>query len=76
MTAVLNNFGGFYSRAEYIEECRRIGLKIVPPDVNKAEIEFKSSGNGIITGLSAVSELTCKSMNKIVSERKRGKFTD
>ena len=76
MTAVLNNFGGFYSRAEYIEECRRMGLKIVPPDVNKAEIEFTSSANEIITGLSAVSELTCKSMNKIVSERKKGKFTE
>ncbi len=76
LTAVINNCGGFYSRAEYIEECRRIGIKINPPDVNMAEIEFTYIGNKIITGLSAISELTQKSMNNIVNEKKRKNFAN
>ena len=76
MTAVLNNGGGFYSRAEYIEESRRMKLRITPPEVQKAGIEFTSAGNSLITGLTAVSELTQKSMNKLISERKKRKFDD
>ncbi|MBI9102340.1 MAG: DNA polymerase III subunit alpha [Spirochaetales bacterium] len=36
-TAVINNGGGFYSRQVYLNALRRLGFKILPPDVNKSE---------------------------------------
>lgn len=75
MTAVLNNHGGFYSKAVYIEECRRMGIHLLPPDVNYSEREFTCQGNSIRVGLDMVFELTDKTKEKIIKERKRSAFT-
>jgi DNA polymerase III alpha subunit len=40
MTGVLNNIGGYYSLAEYLEEARRLGVPILPPHVNASGLEF------------------------------------
>ncbi|MCX8035451.1 MAG: hypothetical protein N3D11_00065 [Candidatus Sumerlaeia bacterium] len=40
MAAVLSNGGGFYGAAAYIQECRRLGLRVLPPDVNESEVEY------------------------------------
>jgi len=40
MAAVLSNGGGFYGAAAYIQECRRMGLRILGPDVNESEIDY------------------------------------
>jgi DNA polymerase III alpha subunit len=37
MSSVLNNEGGFYHTAAYIEEARRLGIRILPPDVNHSD---------------------------------------
>ncbi|VAX16168.1 DNA polymerase III alpha subunit [hydrothermal vent metagenome] len=42
MAAVIANHGGFYGAAAYIEEARRLGLDILPPDVNKSHEECVS----------------------------------
>jgi len=76
MTAVLNNYGGFYSRAEYIEESRRLGIKLLPSDINEAEEEFSCPGNTIRVGFSSVAELTRRSIRRILSERRKRRFTD
>jgi len=34
MASVMSNFGGFYSLSAYISEARRLGVKILPPDIN------------------------------------------
>ncbi len=59
MAAVLANGGGFYHPFAYVAEARRMGITILPPDVNASDI--RSTGNGrelrigfqFITGLSA-----------------------
>ncbi len=83
MTAVLNNHGGFYAKAVYIEECRRIrlangkrGIPLLPPDVNRSEIDFTKEGEAIRVGLYPVFELSDKTKNKIVEERKKRPFGD
>ena len=75
MTAVLNNHGGFYAKAVYIEECRRIrlangqrGIPLLPPDVNRSEINFSKEGEAIRVGLYPVFELTDRTKKKIVEE--------
>ncbi len=42
MAAVIANHGGFYSAAAYVEEARRLGLGILPPDVNRSHEECTS----------------------------------
>ncbi|MFC1555134.1 OB-fold nucleic acid binding domain-containing protein, partial [candidate division KSB1 bacterium] len=76
MTAVLNNGGGFYSMAAYIEEARRMGIKIAHPDVNNAEKLFTSKGKTITCGLFTVLKLSDKSMKRLISERKKSPYKD
>ncbi|GAB4378706.1 MAG: hypothetical protein Kow0042_27400 [Calditrichia bacterium] len=76
MTAVLNNHGGFYSKAAYIEEARRMGIQLLPPDINDSLREFTASGNCIRVGLDCVYELTEKTKDRILIERTRGSYRD
>ncbi len=76
MTAVLNNQGGFYSTAAYIEECRRLGIRLLPPDVNASDEWFTDEGDAIRVGLHAVRELTARTRSRILAERRHRPFTD
>lgn len=76
MTAVLNNGGGFYSLCAYIEEARRKGITIEPPDVNKAEYQFTYNASTIISGLFPVYGLSHRSIERITAERKKEPFHD
>lgn len=76
MCAVLNNHGGFYSKAAYIEEARRMKIKILPPDVNYSHKEFTCEAGAIRTGLSPIFELTERTMQTILDERKKHEFTE
>ena len=40
MAAVVSNGGGYYSAFAYISECRRMGLKVLLPDVNESRREY------------------------------------
>ena len=75
MTCVLNNGGGFYSPAVYIWECRRLGLKIDLPCINKSMNEYVGKGNNIRMGLMAIKNISGVLIQKILDERKRnGEF--
>lgn len=75
MTAVLNNEGGFYSRMAYVEEARRMGIRILPPDVLFAEEDFTFFENSIRLGLKTVYELSYNTILKILMEREKKEFT-
>lgn len=76
MTAVLNNHGGFYSKAAYVEECRRMGIRLLPPDVNHSQREFTCDADFIRVGLDMVYDLTEKTKNRILQEQARTSFRD
>lgn len=77
MAAVISNQGGFYKASAYIEEARRFGVKVLPPDVNESDIHFKGYKNLLRTGLMQIKGLRSKTMNKILFERKeKGGFQD
>ena len=40
--------------AEYIAECKDMGISLLPPDVNQSETEFTVSGENIRFGLAAL----------------------
>lgn len=71
MSSILTNQGGYYSPAVYIQESKRLGLKILLPDINESEIEYIGKDNWIRIGLMAIKNLSYSSMEKIVSERKK-----
>jgi DNA polymerase-3 subunit alpha len=58
-----------------INECRKINIPVLPPDVNESESTFVVTGNGIRFGLSAVKNVGANAVESIVAEREqRGKF--
>jgi DNA polymerase III alpha subunit len=75
MASVLNNGGGFYSAAVYIQESKRFGLKIELPSVNESEKEYVGKGRAIRIGLKAIKNLSYSAIDRIIEERKRnGKY--
>ena len=40
MAAVISNEGGFYSPFAYLSEARRIGLELLPPDINASTWQY------------------------------------
>jgi DNA polymerase-3 subunit alpha len=56
----------------YIEECRRMGIALLPPDVNRSEREFVPEGEAIRCGLGAVRNLGDKGIEAILAARAQG----
>jgi error-prone DNA polymerase len=85
MAAVINNGGGFYGRQTYVDECRRMGFPILPPDVNSSRWEYTvearhdddgrggpSASGGLRVGLCQIKEARRDLVQAIVDERERG----
>jgi error-prone DNA polymerase len=75
MAAVISNQGGFYNTFAYVSEARRLGLKVLPPDVNISEIRWTGQEKTIRVGLLSIKMLTSKTRNRIISERKKAVFS-
>ncbi len=61
----------------YIEAVRRMGIKILPPDVNYGEGRFTVAENGIRYGMSAIKSVGDAVVDAIVEERRtNGLFKD
>lgn len=74
MAAVLSNQGGFYSPSAYISECRRIGLSILPPDINRSGIEYTSEDGAVRIGLRFISGITSETLQRIAAEKAKRPF--
>ena len=75
MAAVISNQGGFYSTFAYVSEARRLGLTILPPDVNASEIAWQGRGPQLRVGLMAVSRLGSMAAGRIVGQRRQRPFS-
>ncbi|HHT9111185.1 MAG TPA: DNA polymerase III subunit alpha [Candidatus Brocadiaceae bacterium] len=62
---------------EYIDDCRRMGIEILPPDINESQNDFTiSQGNKIRYGLGAIKNVGDKAIESIAQARnKDGRFT-
>jgi error-prone DNA polymerase len=69
MTAVINNFGGFYRTEVYIHEARMSGAKIHNPCVNKSDLQSSVDGQHIYLGFQHLKSLESKTAAMIVAER-------
>ncbi|MGI6577662.1 MAG: DNA polymerase III subunit alpha [Eubacteriales bacterium] len=62
--------------AEYIAECRKMGIRVLPPDINESEGGFTVVGDTIRFGLVAVKNIGRKFIQEVVQERSNnGRFT-
>ena len=55
--------------AEYIAECREMGIRLLPPDVNESFADFSVSGNDIRFGLVAIKSIGRSFINELISRR-------
>lgn len=61
---------------EYVAECKRMNIPILPPDINRCYHNFIAEKDGILFGLAAVKNVGAKFIKEIVLERSRGEFDD
>jgi error-prone DNA polymerase len=72
MAAVLSNHGGYYGTSAYVSECRRMGLRVLPPSVNASEVRCTGRGRSVRVGLGEVAKLGAETAVRIVEERRVG----
>lgn len=56
----------------YIEQCRRMGIAVLPPDINASSVNFSVDGNAIRFGLAAVKNVGDAAMQNLEEERSNG----
>jgi DNA polymerase-3 subunit alpha len=63
--------------ALYLHECRRMGIKVLPPDVNESDSNFTPRGTDIRFGLSAIRNVGEHVVASIIETRRgKGRFRD
>jgi DNA-directed DNA polymerase III PolC len=74
LAAVMKNRGGYYTTWAYVSEAKRMGIRVVPPDVTESSVKFAVSDNKIITGLSQIHGIRIETAEKIAEERRKKAF--
>jgi error-prone DNA polymerase len=76
-TAVINNGGGFYSRQVYLNALRRQGFSLLPPDVNRSGLSYRTEGEGLRVGLGQLKDVPRDFLRRLLEDRTlRGEFRD
>lgn len=72
ITSVMDNSSKV---AEYILNSKKLGIEILPPDINESSINFTVKDNKIRFGLAAVKNVGINAINSIIESRKtKGNF--
>jgi len=62
--------------ALYLNECRRMGIKVLPPDVNESSANFNAVGTDIRFGLAAIRNVGTNVVDGIVAARRdKGRYS-
>jgi DNA polymerase III subunit alpha len=70
MAALLTSVGDDKDRmAVYLSECRKLGIKVLPPDVNESQLNFAPVGTDIRFGLGAIRNVGAAVVTSIVATR-------
>ncbi|WP_147675144.1 DNA polymerase III subunit alpha [Numidum massiliense] len=70
MAALLTTVMGSHTKlAEYIDDCRQLGIDVLPPDVNASDAHFTVEGGAIRFGLAAVKNVGAQAIAHIVETR-------
>jgi DNA-directed DNA polymerase III PolC len=69
LASVLTNRGGFYHPAVYVEEARRMGIEVLPPDVSQSQYGYTVEGEAIRVGFVEVGGLANRTIEAILHQR-------
>jgi DNA polymerase-3 subunit alpha len=73
MAAVLNNQNNMEKITFFMEECRRMGVEVLGPDINESDMAFAVNKKGQIRfGLTGVKGVGDKAVESIIDERNEG----
>jgi DNA polymerase III subunit alpha len=77
MSALLTSESGNMDKTvKYINECREMGIAVLPPDINQSDLHFTPAGNAIRFGLGAIKNVGQGAVEAIVAARQlEGSFT-
>ncbi len=78
LAALLTSVGDDKDKmAVYLSDCRRLGIKVLPPDVNESAQDFTAVGQDIRFGLGAIRNVGTGVIDAIVEARRaKGGYTD
>jgi len=71
IASVISNQGGYYSAFAYLSEGRRMGLTILPPDINESVWAYTGCGFTVRVGLMQIKLLQEDLVKQIIAERER-----
>jgi DNA polymerase-3 subunit alpha len=54
---------------EHVDDCRRMGIQVQPPDVNRSEVEFGVDGERLTFGLAAIKGVGEQAVRAVVAQR-------
>ena len=74
IASVISNGGGYYSSYAYMSEARRLGIKILQPDINLSHYHWKGWKNKIRMGFMSIKKLQQKTIEHVINERKKKDF--
>ncbi|WP_018763565.1 DNA polymerase III subunit alpha [Arthrobacter sp. 135MFCol5.1] len=77
MAALLTSVGDDKDKsAIYLNECRRMGITVLPPDVNESALNFTPVGNDIRFGMGAIRNVGANAVDAMVTAREsEGAYT-
>ncbi|MGO4237919.1 DNA polymerase III subunit alpha [Pseudarthrobacter sp. YAF2] len=77
MAALLTSVGDDKDKsAIYLNECRRMGITVLPPDVNESALNFTPVGNDIRFGMGAIRNVGANAVEAMVTAREtEGAYT-
>jgi error-prone DNA polymerase len=74
MAAVISNQGGYYATFAYVSECRRMGLKLLLPDVNASAIPYAGLNREVRVGLMQIQGMKAASKDGVIAGREEGPY--
>lgn len=76
MAALMNTMAsGSVRLGRYVRECRRLGLAVKGPDINRSRVDFTVEANGIRFGLAAIKNVGRTLAERIITARESGAYT-
>lgn len=76
MTALLNNEEDNNSVSNYLSECKRLGITVKTPDVNKSGIGYTTDGTTIYIGLANIKYISDKLAERVIDMRPFTSYKD
>ncbi|WP_228030473.1 helix-hairpin-helix domain-containing protein [Gimesia benthica] len=54
---------------EHVDDCRRMKIEVLPPDINRSDVEFSVDGEKIRFGMGAIKGVGEQALEEVVKER-------